>query len=77
MLGGLTRLTDRQAEILARHEGDLSLTGLEHLGRRQAESLARHRGQVFLRTPSAFPPEALAILRASRAVRFIPLWRND
>ena len=35
------------------------------------------QGQVFLRTPSAFPPEALAILRASRDVQFIPMWHHD
>jgi hypothetical protein len=44
----LTFLTNKAAESLAKHKGDLSLRGITSLSDTQAESLAKHSGSLHL-----------------------------
>jgi len=47
-LSGLTTLSDATADILSKHEGDLSLRDLSELSDSAAKSLGKHKGHLVL-----------------------------
>jgi hypothetical protein len=57
-LNGLKTLSDKVAEELAGHSGQLYLNGIETLSDTAAEALAKHNGPIFLNGLSALSAKA-------------------
>ena len=47
-LGGIKKLTDKQAEILSKYSGNLRLDGISELSNQQIIALSKHRWELYL-----------------------------
>ena len=47
-LGGIKKLTDKQAEILSKYSGNLRLDGISELNNQQIIALSKHRWELYL-----------------------------